>query len=56
MNADSSERGDEVFTEQVLAIERHLKRVSAKLPKTQDEFLANTDASDAVILHFWQAV
>jgi len=38
------------------AIERHLERVAARLPSTPDRFEPATDASDAVILHLWQAV
>lgn len=45
----------EVFAERVAAIERHLARVAAKLPGSASEFLPNSDASDAVILHLWQA-
>lgn len=38
------------------AIERHLQRVEQRLPATADELLPSTDASDAVLLHLWQAV
>ena len=38
-----------------MAIERHLARVAEKLPARADELGASTDASDAVILHLWQA-
>jgi uncharacterized protein YutE (UPF0331/DUF86 family) len=34
---------------------RHLARVAEKLPATPDAFAASSDASDAVILHLWQA-
>lgn len=44
-----------VLAERASAIERHLSRVSQKLPSTPRDFHANTDASDAVILHLWQA-
>jgi uncharacterized protein YutE (UPF0331/DUF86 family) len=38
-----------------MAIERHLQRVAARLPTTAAEMQPTTDASDAVILHLWQA-
>ena len=46
----------EVLAERVVAIERHLKRVNDSLPKTEEDFLPGSDASDAVILHLWQAI
>jgi len=45
-----------VLAERVSAVERHLARVNAKLPATPDELQPTTDASDAVVLHLWQAV
>jgi len=44
-----------VLAERSLAVERHLQRVVARLPAAPDELVAGTDASDAVILHLWQA-
>jgi uncharacterized protein YutE (UPF0331/DUF86 family) len=44
-----------VLAERTLALERHLARVAEKLPPGADEFVASSDASDAVILHLWQA-
>ena len=44
-----------VLAERALALERHLARVAQKLPPSADGFLASSDASDAVILHLWQA-
>ena len=44
-----------VITERGAAINRHLDRVAARLPATANELIAATDASDAVILHLWQA-
>jgi len=44
-----------VLAERVAIVERHLVRVADKLPGSRDEFEPNTDASDAVILHLWQA-
>jgi uncharacterized protein YutE (UPF0331/DUF86 family) len=38
------------------AVERHLARVAAKLPPEPKDLKPLTDASDAVILHLWQAV
>lgn len=45
----------EVLAERAAAVERHLARVAHKLPATAGELAPNTDASDAVILHLWQA-
>lgn len=44
-----------VLAERTMAVERHLARVAARLPASPDDFLPATDASDAVILHLWQA-
>jgi len=44
-----------VLAERTTALERHLARVADRLPATPDGFEASTDASDAVILHLWQA-
>lgn len=46
----------EVLAERVSAVERHLARVREKLPAEREAFSAATDASDAVVLHLWQAV
>jgi uncharacterized protein YutE (UPF0331/DUF86 family) len=45
----------EVFAERAAAVQRHLARVAERLPSSPDGFEAATDASDAVILHLWQA-
>ena len=45
-----------VLAERVATVERHLARVAARLPADAAELGAATDASDAVILHLWQAV
>ena len=45
----------EILAERVAAVDRHLARVAAKLPASASELLPNSDASDAVILHLWQA-
>jgi len=46
----------EVLAERVSAVERHLARVHEKLPLEREALSAATDASDAVVLHLWQAV
>jgi uncharacterized protein YutE (UPF0331/DUF86 family) len=45
-----------VLAERAASVERHLARVAARLPPKAAEFMAASDASDAVILHLWQAV
>jgi uncharacterized protein YutE (UPF0331/DUF86 family) len=45
----------DVLAERAMTIERHLHRVAERLPASSAEFLPATDASDAVILHLWQA-
>jgi uncharacterized protein YutE (UPF0331/DUF86 family) len=45
----------DVLAERASAVERHLGRVREKLPSTPADFHLNSDASDAVILHLWQA-
>ncbi len=37
-------------------MQRHLARVSERLPENPVDLAPSTDASDAVILHLWQAV
>jgi uncharacterized protein YutE (UPF0331/DUF86 family) len=44
-----------VLAERTLALERHLSRVAEKLPANAAGLVASSDASDAVILHLWQA-
>ncbi|MGH9387550.1 MAG: type VII toxin-antitoxin system HepT family RNase toxin [Vicinamibacterales bacterium] len=44
-----------VLAERAAAIERHLARVRDRLPEHASDLVAATDASDAVILHLWQA-
>lgn len=46
----------ELFAEKAAVIERHLARVAERLPSDAEDFRPMTDASDAVILHLWQAV
>ncbi len=45
----------QVLAERTAAIERHLRRVGERLPATPEELEPATDASDAVVLHLWQA-
>lgn len=44
-----------VLAERIVAVERHLQRVAARLPAQPESFAPASDASDAVILHLWQA-
>ena len=44
-----------VLAERSLSLDRHLTRVAEKLPPTAEGFIASSDASDAVVLHLWQA-
>jgi uncharacterized protein YutE (UPF0331/DUF86 family) len=46
----------QVLAEKAAAVERHLRRVALKLPSDRGDFVAATDAADAVILNLWQAV
>ena len=44
-----------VLAERLMAVERHLRRVADRLPAPPATFQPETDVSDAVILHLWQA-
>ena len=46
----------EILAERAAAVQRHLDRVAARLPADPAMLAPATDASDAVILHLWQAV
>lgn len=46
----------QLLSERVAAVERRLARVQAKLPATPSELAPNSDATDSVVLHLWQAV
>ena len=46
----------EILAERVGTVERHLARVAQRLPSSAEDLRPATDASDAVILHLWQAV
>ena len=45
-----------MLAEKVAAVQRHLARVSERLPDSPVDLAPSTDASDAVILHLWQAL
>jgi uncharacterized protein YutE (UPF0331/DUF86 family) len=45
----------DVLAEKAQAVARHLARVSERLPADAADLRPATDASDAVILHLWQA-
>lgn len=45
----------DILAERAMAVERHLARVGERLPADATDFRPATDASDAVILHLWQA-
>jgi uncharacterized protein YutE (UPF0331/DUF86 family) len=45
----------ELLAERVMAVDRHLRRVAERLPASVADLQPATDASDAVILHLWQA-
>jgi len=46
---------DILLAERTMVVERHLTRVAARLPASEEAFQPATDASDAVVLHLWQA-
>jgi uncharacterized protein YutE (UPF0331/DUF86 family) len=46
----------ETLAEKAAAVDRHLARVAARLPGDPADLRPSSDASDAVILHLWQAV
>jgi uncharacterized protein YutE (UPF0331/DUF86 family) len=45
----------EVLAERASAVDRHLARVAERLPPVPAALVPSTDASDAVVLHLWQA-
>jgi uncharacterized protein YutE (UPF0331/DUF86 family) len=45
----------ELLAERTMAVQRHLRRVADRLPPSSEDLTPATDASDAVILHLWQA-
>ena len=44
-----------VLAERTMAVQRHLARVAERLPLAPGALQPATDASDAVVLHLWQA-
>jgi len=44
-----------VLAERAASMRRHLARVAEKLPASAADLAVSSDASDAVILHLWQA-
>jgi uncharacterized protein YutE (UPF0331/DUF86 family) len=46
----------DLLAERAATVERHLARVAARLPPDAEDLRPSTDASDAVVLHLWQAV
>lgn len=46
----------DLLAEKTMVVRRHLARVAERLPADAAGLRAATDASDAVILHLWQAV
>lgn len=45
-----------VLAERLAALDRHLDRVADQLPDRAEDLRPMTGASDAVVLHLWQAV
>ena len=45
----------DLLAERAMTVERHLARVADRLPPTPDDLRPATDASDAIVLHLWQA-
>jgi uncharacterized protein YutE (UPF0331/DUF86 family) len=45
-----------LLAERAMVVRRHLARVAERLPEEPVKLLPANDASDAVILHLWQAV
>lgn len=46
----------QLLAERAMVVRRHLTRVAERLPAQAADLRPATDASDAVILHLWQAV
>lgn len=45
-----------VLAERLASVQRHLRRVADQLPERPEQLAAEPSASDAVVLHLWQAV
>jgi uncharacterized protein YutE (UPF0331/DUF86 family) len=46
----------QLLAERAATVERHLRRIAERLPAKPSDLTPASDASDAVILHLWQAV
>jgi uncharacterized protein YutE (UPF0331/DUF86 family) len=46
----------DILAERAMAVQRHLARVAERLPADPADLQPASDASDAVVLHLWQAV
>lgn len=46
----------DILAERAMVLRRHLGRVGDRLPARPEDLRPASDASDAVILHLWQAV
>ncbi|MBN9792277.1 MULTISPECIES: HepT-like ribonuclease domain-containing protein [unclassified Pseudonocardia] len=46
----------ELLAERAATVRRHLDRVRDRLPSDPDGLAPMTDATDAVVLHLWQAI
>jgi uncharacterized protein YutE (UPF0331/DUF86 family) len=44
-----------ILAERAAAVERHLRRVADRLPSSPAALQPESDGSDAVVLHLWQA-
>lgn len=44
-----------ILAERAASVERHLRRVAQRLPESAADLHPESDASDAVVLHLWQA-
>ena len=46
----------ELLAERAATVRRHLDRVADRLPQDPADLVPMTDATDAVVLHLWQAI
>jgi len=46
----------QLLAERTATVQRHLRRVADRLPVSPDDLQPLSDATDAVVLHLWQAV
>lgn len=45
-----------ILAERAASVQRHLRRVRQRLPERPEQLAPMSDATDAVVLHLWQAV